>query len=90
MVVIEIAAMTTTRRIAHRHDDGAGKTRVTAIDTDAATTIGARAIDHLSDFAARARPAHPSPDGGCAAVLVSRSVIANPSSNLFRHVEPPA
>jgi hypothetical protein len=89
IVVIENAAITATRRIAHGHDVAAGNTSASPIDTAAATAIGAKVIDHLSDFAAKARLAHPPADGESTPVLVSRASMAHPSSTLFRHGEPP-
>ena len=44
--------------------------------------VGANVIDHLSDLAASARPAQPSPEGESRAGLVPRSVIETPSGSV--------
>jgi hypothetical protein len=78
IVVIEITAMNATRTIAHAHDLAGGNMNANPSDTAAAITIGAKVIDHLSDFDASARPAHPSAAGGSLPEPIRRSSIAIP------------
>ncbi|MEO8696649.1 MAG: hypothetical protein ABI658_24270 [Acidimicrobiales bacterium] len=88
IVVIEITAMNATRTIARDQDDAVGSVNANPSDTAAAITIGAKVIDHLSDFDASARPAHPSAKAGSLPVPVGRSFIAIPLvKTVFRHRE---